>query len=98
MHTQAAELDHAIEAIRVCFGSQALTRAGELPPPAAWPSGAPLDGLTGIGGVPFGGLTLLVRDATCGELPLALRLRVRVRHEHPHARAIAPAYGVRPRR
>src|SRR5690349_24506579 len=60
-------LDHAIEAIRVRFGSQALTRVAELPPPLPWPSGTPLDRLTGIGGLPRGRLTLLTGTGTRSE-------------------------------
>ena len=97
MHTQAAELDHAIEAIRVRFGSQALTRAGELPPPAAWPSGTPLDGLTGIGGLPVGRLTLLTGNGTCGKLTLALSLLAGATHEFAHAVVIDTASGFDPR-
>jgi len=44
------QLDVAINSIRVRFGSQALTRAAELPPPQPWPSGTPIDRLSGSGG------------------------------------------------
>src|SRR6266581_245761 len=78
-------LDHAIEAIRVRFGSQALTRVAELPPPLPWPSGTPLDRLTGIGGLPRGRLTLLTGTGTCGKLTLALALLAQATQEFAHA-------------
>jgi len=87
------QLDHAIEAIRVRFGSQALTRAAELPPPPAWPSGTPLDRLTGIGGLPRGRLSLLVGSGTCGKLTLALNLLAGATHEFAHAVVIDAGFG-----
>ncbi len=86
-------LDDAIEAIRVRFGSQALTRAAELPPPPAWPSGTPLDRLTGIGGLPRGRLSLLVGSGTCGKLTLALNLLAGATHEFAHAVVIDAGFG-----
>jgi recombination protein RecA len=82
---QETQLDHAISAIRVRFGSQALTRAAELPPPQPWPSCTPLDRLTGIGGVPRGRLTLLTGSGTCGKLTLALAMLATATHEFAHA-------------
>src|SRR5438270_742753 len=38
---QEVALETAINSIRVRFGSQALTRAAELPPPQPWSSGTP---------------------------------------------------------
>src|SRR5205823_1877422 len=93
----AVQLDHAIEAIRVRFGSQALTRAAELPPPPRWPSGTPLDRLTGIGGLPCGRLTLLTGSGTCGKLSLALSLLAGATHEFAHAVVIDLAAGFDPR-
>ncbi len=87
------QLDHAIEAIRVRFGSQALTRAAELPPPPAWPSGTPLDRLTGIGGLPRGRLSLLTGSGTCGKLTLAMSLLAGATHEFAHAVVIDMAAG-----
>jgi recombination protein RecA len=89
-------LDDAIEAIRVRFGSQALTRAAELPPPPAWPSGTPLDRLTGIGGLPRGRLSLLVGSGTCGKLTLALNLLAGATHEFAHAVVIDAGFGFDP--
>src|SRR5260370_6479228 len=71
---QEIALDTAINSIRVRFGSQALTRAAELPPPQPWPSRTPIDRLTGIGGLPHRRLTLLSGSGTCGKLTLALLL------------------------
>jgi recombination protein RecA len=85
---QETQLDHAISAIRVRFGSQALTRAAELPPPQPWPSCTPLDRLTGIGGLPRGRLTLMTGSGTCGKLTLALAMLAAATHEFAHAVAI----------
>src|ERR1700720_2328114 len=85
---QETQLDHAISAIRVRFGSQALTRAGELPPPQPWPSSTPLDRLTGIEGLPRGRLTLLTGSGTCGKLSLALALLGAATREFAHAGVI----------
>ena len=82
---QASQLEHAISTIRVRFGSQALTRAAELPPPQPWPSCTALDRLTGIGGLPRGRLTLLTGSGTCGKLTLALGLLAAATREFAHA-------------
>src|SRR5258708_40072136 len=68
---QELQLEHAINTIRVRFGSQALTRAAELPPPQPWPSGTPLDRLSGIQGLPRGRLTVLAGSRTAGRLTRA---------------------------
>ena len=81
---QESQLDNAISAIRVRFGSQALTRAAELPHPQPWSSGTPLDRLTGIGGLPRGRLTLLTGSGTSGKLTLALALLASATHEFAH--------------
>jgi RecA/RadA recombinase len=85
MQAEPNQLDHAIEAIRARFGSQALTRAAELPPPTPWPSRTPLDRLTGIGGLPRGRLTLLSGNGTCGKLTLGLALLAWATQEFAHA-------------
>src|SRR3989442_7995207 len=82
---QAAQLEHAISTIRVRFGSQALTRAAELPPPQPWPSCTTLDRLTGIGGLARGRLTRLTGSGTCGKLNLALGLLAAATREFTHA-------------
>jgi recombination protein RecA len=82
---QETQLDHAISAIRVRFGSQALTRAAEMPPPQPWPSNTPLDHLSGIEGLPRGRLTLLTGSGTSGKLTLALALLAGATREFAHA-------------
>ena len=82
---QEIALESAISSIRVRFGSQALTRAGELPPPQPWASGSPLDRLSGIGGMPRGRIALLTGSGTCGKLTLALELLARATHAFAHA-------------
>jgi len=88
---QGQNLDHAISSIRVRFGSQALTRAVELPPPQPWPSRTPIDLLTGIGGLPHGRLTLLSGIGTCGKLTLGLALLAGATHEFAHTLVIDSA-------
>lgn len=85
---EAHSLDHAIDSIRVRFGSQALTRAGQLSPPRPWPSETPIDRLTGIGGLPCGRLTLFTGSGTCGKLTAALSLLARATHDFAHATVI----------
>jgi RecA/RadA recombinase len=85
---QGQKLELAIDSIRVRYGSQALTRAAELPPPAPWRSGTPLDTLTGIGGMPRGRLSLFTGNGTCGKLTLALALLAHATHEFAHAMVI----------
>ena len=82
---QGNSLEVAIDSIRLRFGSQALTRAGELPAPTPWASGTPVDHLTGIGGLPCGRLSLFTGSATCGKLTLALALLAHATHEFAHA-------------
>ena len=85
---QEHNLNLAIDSIRLRFGSQALTRAAELPPPQPWPSGTPIDRLTGIGGLPRGRLSLFTGSGTCGKLSLALSLLAKATHEFAHATVI----------
>ena len=82
---QEVALQSAIDSIRVRFGSQALTRAAEMPPPQPWWSDTPVDHLTGIGGLPRGRLSLFTGSGTCGKLTLALALLARATHEFAHA-------------
>lgn len=79
------KLELAIDSIRLRFGSQALTRAAELPPPLPWRSGTPVDGLTGIGGLPRGRLALLTGSGTCGKLTVAFALLAQATREFAHA-------------
>src|SRR3989440_6555563 len=81
---QAQNLELAIDSIRIRFGSQALTRAAELPPPRPWPSGTAVDGLTGIAGLPRGRLALFTGNGTCGKLTLAMSLLANATHEFAH--------------
>ena len=82
---QGQKLELAIDSIRLRYGSQALTRAGELPPPQPWESGTPIDSLTGIGGLPRGRLALFTGTGTCGKLTLALAVLARATNEFAHA-------------
>jgi hypothetical protein len=93
---QGEQLDHAISTIRVRFGSQALTRAAELPPPQPWPSCTPLDRLSGIEGLPRGRLTLLMGNGTCGKLTLALGLLAAATREFAHTVVIDTRGGFDP--
>src|SRR5215471_18697655 len=88
MQAQNVQLDGAIDAIRLRFGRQALTRAAKLPPPLPWRSGTPDDALTGIGGLPRGRLSLLTGSGTCGKLSLGLALLAGATHEFAHAAVI----------
>src|SRR5690348_18503544 len=85
---QELALESAINSIRVRFGSQALTRAAEMPPPQPWSSGTPVDHLTGIGGLPRGRLSLFTGNGTSGKLSVALSLLARATHEFAHAMVI----------
>lgn len=85
---QELPLESAIDSIRVRFGSQALTRAAELPLPQPWLSRTPVDQLTGIGGLPRGRVSLFTGNGTCGKLTLALALLANATHEFAHAMVI----------
>lgn len=87
---QACDLDSAIDSIRLRFGSQALTRAAELPAAAPWSTGGALDSLTGIGGLPRGRLSVFTGSGTCGKLTVALSLLARATHDFAHATVIDP--------
>src|SRR5437588_160039 len=82
---QAQNLEVAIDSIRVRFGSQALTRAAELPPTQPWSSGTPVDHLTGIGGLPRGRVALFTGSGTSGKLTLALALLASATRAFAHA-------------
>src|SRR5215471_4498784 len=79
----ADKLQHAVGAIHVRFGAQALVPANRLPPALPWPTGLPVvDGLSGIGGLPRGRVTLLQGPEGSGKLSLALALLARATREH----------------
>lgn len=81
MHTET-RLSHAIDAIHVRFGEQALVRATRLPAAEPWPTGvAELDRLTGIRGLPRGRLSVFQGPAGSGKLTLALALLARATRE-----------------
>ena len=82
---QAQSLQLAVDSIRLRYGSHALTRAGELPPPRPWPTRTPVDGLTGIGGLPRGRLSLFTGNGTSGKLTVALSLLACATREFAHA-------------
>src|SRR5438132_8464177 len=82
---QAQNLEVAIDSIRVRFGSEALTRAAELPPTQPWSSGTPVDHLTGIGGLPRGRVALFTGSGTSGKLTLALALLASATRAFAHA-------------
>ncbi len=82
---QEARLDDAIHAIRVRFGSQALTRAATLPPAQPWASRTAVDRLTGIGGLPCGRITLFTGAGTCGKLTLAGSVLAAATRDFAHA-------------
>ena len=82
---QDGTLQVAIDSIRLRYGSHALTRAGELPAPQPWPTGTPVDRLTGIGGLPRGRLSLFTGQGTCGKLTVALSLLACATREFAHA-------------
>jgi recombination protein RecA len=72
------ELQQAIDSIHVRFGEQALVRATRLPPAEPWPTGqAPIDRLSGIGGLPRGRISVLQGGPGSGKLSLGLALLAR---------------------
>jgi len=85
MQVEKLELESAIDSIRVRFGSHALTRAAELPPPQPWSSGTSVDHLTGIDGLPRGRLALFTGSGTSGKLTLALALLASATRAFAHA-------------
>ncbi len=81
MHTET-RLSHAIDAIHVRFGEQALVRATRLPAAEPWSTGiGELDRLTGIHGLPRGRLSVFQGAAGSGKLTLALALLARATRE-----------------
>jgi recombination protein RecA len=77
------KLQHAIGAIHVRFGGQALVQATRLPATLPWPTGLPaVDRLSGIGGLPRGRVSVLQGALGSGKLSLALAMLARATHEH----------------
>ena len=86
-----ADLDTAIQAIHVRFGEHSLQRAARLPAAEPWPTGVDaVDGLSGIGGLPRGRLSVLTGTATSGKLSLALDLLARATRELAQVLVIDP--------
>jgi recombination protein RecA len=80
------KLQHAIGAIHVRFGDQALVAAARLPAARPWRTGLPaVDRLSGIGGLPRGRVCVLQGALGSGKLSLALALLARATREHAHA-------------
>src|SRR5579859_8070080 len=66
-------LQHAIGAIHVRFGDQALVSGARLPAVVPWPTGLPaVDRLSGIGGLPRGRVSVLQGTLGSGKTSLAL--------------------------
>lgn len=86
------ELASAVHEIRYRFGEHALLQGSRLAPVSAWPSGfSPVDGLSGIEGLPRGRLTLLTGPGSCGKLSLGLELAARASRDLAQAIVIDPA-------
>jgi recombination protein RecA len=82
---QSEKLEHAVDAIRVRFGDQALVPARRLPPPVPWPTGlAAIDRLSGIGGLPRGRVTMLQGALGSGKSSPAMDLLALGTREHAH--------------
>src|SRR5215469_3147926 len=78
-------LQHAIGAIHVRFGDQALVRGTRLPPAEPWPTGQrAVDRLSGIGGLPRGRITVLQGALGSGKVSLAMALLAQASREHAH--------------
>lgn len=72
---RAQQLQHAIDAVHVRFGDQALVRATRLETAGPWPTGvAAVDRLSGIGGLPRGRISVLLGPCGSGRLSVALVL------------------------
>jgi recombination protein RecA len=78
-------LQHAIGAIHVRFGDQALVSGARLQAAAPWPTGLPaVDRLSGIGGLPRGRVSVLRGALGSGKTSLALAMLARATREHAH--------------
>jgi recombination protein RecA len=80
------KLEHAIGAIRVRFGDQALIRGTRLATAVPWPSGQPaIDRLSGIGGLPRGRVSVLQGAEGSGKTSLGQALLAQATREHANA-------------
>jgi RecA/RadA recombinase len=79
------KLQHAIGAIHVRFGDQALVSGDRLPAAIPWPTGLPaVDRPSGIGGLPRGRVSVIQGELGSGRLTLALAALARATREHAH--------------
>src|SRR5207302_1687043 len=86
---QTESLQRAIGAIHVRFGGHSLVRAAHLPPARPWPTGQPaVDGLSGIGGLPMGRVSVLQGAQGSGKLSLALALLALATREFARASSL----------
>ena len=77
------KLEHAIGAIHVRFGDQALVRGTRVPPARPWPTGQPaIDRLSGIGGLPKGRVSVLQGAEGSGKMSLGQSLLAQATREH----------------
>jgi RecA/RadA recombinase len=91
------ELEQAVQAIHVRFGSHALARAHALPSVEPWPSGcSAIDRLAGIGGLPKGRISVLQGQGTCGKTSLALALLARAGTDFAQCVVLDPGHGFDP--
>src|SRR5437588_4498252 len=91
------ELETAIHAIHLRYGSQALRRADALAAPAPWPVGIEaVERLSGIGGLPLGRLTILQGTGTCGKLSFGLAMLSRATHDFARAVVLDQGLGFDP--
>ncbi len=91
------ELQRAIDTIHVRFGGQALVPGGRLAAAQPWPTGiAPVDRLSGIGGLPRGRISALQGPPGSGKLSLGLSLLARGTREFARTVVIDPQRGFDP--
>lgn len=77
------KLEHAIGAIRVRFGDQAVIHGTRLPAAVPWPTGQPaIDRLSGIGGLPRGRVSVLQGEEGSGKMSLGQALLAQATREH----------------
>lgn len=92
-----SQIENTIRSVNLRFGSHALGRAIQVPPPLPWPVGIEaVERMTGIGGLPRGRISILEGAATSGKLSLALALLARASAEMARAVLIDPGLGLDP--